>query len=369
MSRANGDGSVYFDKTLSKWRAAISWRDASNHLHRRTRVTTSKSEALNALHEMLANRDEDNARQQRQLLLGPTVGEYLADWEANVLPSLDIGASRRNNYVGSIRNHILPALGEIRVCELKPEHVESMFADLAERGLSKNTIILVRSVFSFMLNHAEKRGIIPRNPVRLSIIPASAREPKKRRTLNHEELKRFLAVIEGEKDEAFWTAAVLLGLRPGELAGLMWEDVDLEENVIHVVKARKKTALGYAIGTVKTQGSLRVLAMPDRLSEAMRRHRNNASGEGLVFPSRDGGIQHPGTVQGRLEKLCKLAGIDPPVVPYELRHTAASMLSDAGVPIEELADFMGHTTTAMLEQVYRHRVRKVIDVAKVFNPS
>lgn len=147
------------------------------------------------------------------------------------------------------------------------------------------------------------------------------------------------------------------------------KDVDLEENVIHVVKARKKTALGYAIGTVKTQGSLRVLAMPDRLSEAMRCHRNNASGEGLVFPSRDGGIQHPGTVQGRLEKLCKLAGIDPPVVPYELRHTAASMLSDAGVPIEELADFMGHTTTAMLEQVYRHRVRKVIDVAKVFNPS
>jgi len=40
-------------------------------------VATSKSEALNALHEMLANRDEDNARQQRQLLLGPTVGEYL----------------------------------------------------------------------------------------------------------------------------------------------------------------------------------------------------------------------------------------------------------------------------------------------------
>ena len=332
-------------------------------------MATSKSEALNALHEMLANRDEDNARQQRQLLLGPTVGEYLADWEANVLPSLDIGASRRNNYVGSIRNHILPALGEIRVCELKPEHVESMFADLAERGLSKNTIILVRSVFSFMLNHAEKRGIIPRNPVRLSIIPASAREPKKRRTLSHEELKRFLAVIEGEKDEAFWTAAVLLGLRPGELAGLMWEDVDLEENVIHVVKARKKTALGYAIGTVKTQGSLRVLAMPDRLSEAMRRHKDNTDGEGLVFPARDGGIQYPETSRRRLRKLCKLADIDPPVVPYELRHTAASMLSDAGVPIEELADFMGHTTTAMLEQVYRHRVRKVIDVAKVFNPS
>ncbi len=369
MSRANGDGSVYFDKTLSKWRAAISWRDGSGHLHRRTRVAASKSEALNALHEMLANRDEDNARQTRLDLLGPSVSEYLASWEADVLPSLDIGESRRKNDVNNIRLYIIPALGDIALYELKPEHIESMFADLAERGFSKNTIILVRSVLSRALDHAEKRGMIPRNPVRLTIIPSSAKEPRRRRTLNHEELKRFLAVIKGEEDEAFWTAAVLLGLRPGELVGLMWEDVDLEENVIHVAKARKETVYGYAIGSLKTRGSLRVLAMPNRLLEAMRRHRDDTTGEGLVFPGEDGGIWHPEAVRRRLRKLCKQAGIDPPVVPYELRHTAASMLSDAGVPIEELADFMGHTTTRMLEQVYRHRVRKVIDVAKVFDPS
>ncbi|MDA8316364.1 MAG: tyrosine-type recombinase/integrase, partial [Actinomycetota bacterium] len=49
------------------------------------------------------------------------------------------------------------------------------------------------------------------------------------------------------------------------------------------------------------------------------------------------------------------------VTPYELRHSAASLLSDAGVPIETLADLLGHTSTQMLEAVYRHRVRKVVD--------
>ena len=62
----------------------------------------------------------------------------------------------------------------------------------------------------------------------------------------------------------------------------------------------------------------------------------------------------------RLARLCKKAGIER-VTPYELRHSAASLLSDAGVPIEVLADLLGHSSTQMLEQVYRHRVRKVVD--------
>ncbi|MGC8472583.1 MAG: tyrosine-type recombinase/integrase [Acidimicrobiales bacterium] len=62
----------------------------------------------------------------------------------------------------------------------------------------------------------------------------------------------------------------------------------------------------------------------------------------------------------RLARLCATAGIDR-ITPYELRHSAASLLSDAGVPIETVADLLGHTTTQMLENVYRHRVRKVID--------
>jgi len=83
--------------------------------------------------------------------------------------------------------------------------------------------------------------------------------------------------------------------------------------------------------------------------------------DGLVFPARRGGLRHPSTDLSRLASLSRRAGIDPPVTPYELRHTAASLLSDAGVPIEVLADLLGHTSTQMLESVYRHRVRKVVD--------
>jgi len=81
----------------------------------------------------------------------------------------------------------------------------------------------------------------------------------------------------------------------------------------------------------------------------------------LVFPTRTGSLRDPSNDRHRLARLSRRAGIDPPVTPYELRHTAASLLSDSGVPIEVLADLLGHTSTQMLESVYRHRVRKVVD--------
>jgi len=80
-----------------------------------------------------------------------------------------------------------------------------------------------------------------------------------------------------------------------------------------------------------------------------------------VFPTRTGSLRDPSNDRHRLARLSRRAGIDPLVTPYELRHTAASLLSDAGVPIEVLADLLGHTSTQMLESVYRHRVRKVVD--------
>jgi len=51
------------------------------------------------------------------------------------------------------------------------------------------------------------------------------------------------------------------------------------------------------------------------------------------------------------------------LAPYDLRHTAASLLSDAGVPNHQLADLLGHTTTRMVEVHYRHRLTDTIDVA------
>ncbi len=156
-----------------------------------------------------------------------------------------------------------------------------------------------------------------------------------------------------------WMCMLLLGLRPGEAVALKWQDVDTENKVLYVAGARKWTPGGYVIGAAKTKRSVRSLAMPPKLIEAFSRMVRGKDDD-LCFPGRWGGVKDPAAMRHQLSRICNAGGVTP-ITPYELRHTAASLLSDAGVPIEVLADLLGHTTTTMLEQVYRHRVRKVID--------
>ena len=82
----------------------------------------------------------------------------------------------------------------------------------------------------------------------------------------------------------------------------------------------------------------------------------------LVFATRAGTPLSASNVRRELDRIAAESGL-PHVTPNELRHTAASNLSAAGVPIEQVADVLGHTDTAMLMEVYRHAVRPSIDAA------
>ena len=77
----------------------------------------------------------------------------------------------------------------------------------------------------------------------------------------------------------------------------------------------------------------------------------------LVFASPNGRVIGPARARRRLATISSEIGV-PRVTPNELHHSCASLLSDDGVPIERIVDLLGHTTTRMVEQTYRHRIRR-----------
>ena len=82
---------------------------------------------------------------------------------------------------------------------------------------------------------------------------------------------------------------------------------------------------------------------------------------GLVFTTEVGTPIDPSNLRRTVKSLCEDAGVDP-VSPNELgRHTAASLLFDAGMNLEDIAELLGHKSTRMLEAHYRHRVRSSFD--------
>jgi integrase len=132
--------------------------------------------------------------------------------------------------------------------------------------------------------------------------------------------------------------------------------------------------MGFGSAPPKTPKSRRTLNAPRSVLAALRAHKKRQAAErlkaspgwqerALVFPSEIGSFTDPSNFRRSLAALTKRAKLGS-WHPTELRHSAVSLLSAAGVPLEQLADVMGHTTTRMTAEVYRHPVTPTVDAAK-----
>lgn len=188
-----------------------------------------------------------------------------------------------------------------------------------------------------------------------------------------DEISRLLA----SKITVWWrawiTTAIMTGLRPGELLGLTWANVDFAESTLSVRQAMKEDGPG----SLKTKTSHRTLEMPAAVAAALtdllaeQVTRQLAAGEsydsGPVFADEAGRPVRREMVRHGLARRCKAAGIAT-FSPREMRHTWVSVLSDAGVDIEVIASGAGHVNSNVTRSVYRHQIAdKISAAATVFN--
>lgn len=205
------------------------------------------------------------------------------------------------------------------------------------------------------------------------IIPARAAKPKEKRSYTPEEALRLFEALDSERLGTLFLIAATVGTRPGEVVGLRWSNVSLDARTITLASARQRTTSGPAVvDQLKTTGSYRTVKLPARVIQALRAHRITQLEEreraerwddpDLVFTTQVGTLIDDANLRRQLRRITEAAGL-PSLTPNELRHTAASILSDDGTPLEEIADLLGHSSTRMLEQTYRHRVRPSVDAA------
>jgi len=158
--------------------------------------------------------------------------------------------------------------------------------------------------------------------------------------------------------EALFVLSLTLGLRPGELRKLSWDHVDLGKGIVHVWRSASRT------GDVKTPKSKRSLVLPRRAVIALVAHRKRQAAErlaagaawhdnNLVFCHEDGRMYTSKALNWRFSKMTRRAGIGH-WHAHEGRHTAVSIMSSNGVPLQEISDTVGHKSTHVTETVYRH---------------
>nr|WP_246377671.1 site-specific integrase [Nocardioides ginsengisegetis] len=169
---------------------------------------------------------------------------------------------------------------------------------------------------------------------------------------------------------AYVTLGMLIGVRNEELRALTWDHVDLtgdpnsDPPVPPHVRVWRSVRAG---GDTKTRLSRRTLALPAHAVEALERHRaviqqlGRYDERGLVFCTSSGTALDSANVRRMFRNVCTKAGLEAGEwTPRELRHSFVSLMSDAGVPLEEIARLVGHGSTKVTETVYRKQLRPIL---------
>lgn len=361
--RGKGEGSLFFSEAAGRWIGFVDAGYDANGKRRRIKVTARTRVEARAKLAATRKSVETGGTPVDQRM---TVAECLDYWLAH-LPATVQSVNTVDNLRWAIEQHLKPALGPRRLRDLGPDDVDSMLHERAAAGMSRSTLIRLHNTLYRALRNAERRGKITRNVASLVDVPAGP--VKRSRSLTVEEAAALLRAADGDRLEALYKTGLMLGLRPGELLGLGWNNIDFESGILRVTRTLKRERGELVIGDPKTAGSRRALVMPAPVIDALGRHRCRQEAEkleapiwqdhDLVFTTTVGTPLDPSNLRRGFATLTKKAGIGH-WHPHELRHSAASILSASGVPIEQIADILGHAGTRTTSAVYRHLIEPTV---------
>lgn len=374
LRRARGEGSVYYDADRDRWIGEITVNG------RRRRVTgRTQAEAAARLRQL-----DDTPRRQGRY----TVGELAQEWSEAYQRTGTRGPTTLSVRLERVRRHIIddPEIAGIPTDELEARDVERWLArkisagyvDAAgrHREYARSTIDSIRGDLSQILTWAVKRRQLDWNPATVAEVERPPKPPPKR-TLTAEQARALVAACRTEEPRwgVYALTCLLLGLRPGEAAALRENRIDWTAGTVRIDTAMKRSSGGrpLELGPVKTSRSRTVEAPADLLAALRTIHLQNVEHrlllgpawpkqwDGLLFVRDDGTPPYGGTLRKALRRICAAADLDvDDLTIYELRHTFASLLDAAGVPVRDIVDALGHVDDRMFYRHYRHRPDPVV---------
>jgi integrase len=370
--RSRGDGGLYWNEDRQRWIAevTIGWSPAGKRITRKASGKT-KTEAKSKLTEILRDHDDGVLTDASNF----TVADAVGDWLLYGLNGREESTKRNRTILAE--GHVISALGARKLKALTAEDVDKWLAAKA-KVLSTSTLRRIRSILAQSITRAQARDKMKRNVVLLCECPTGQEgRPSKAFTLDQAESLLTAALeVSSPTIRACVVVSLLAGARTEEMRALTWSHVDLQGNLDATPPIPASIRVWRSVrgdGDTKTRKSRRTLAMPQRCVDALEELRESQRkvrlrvGEkwqdnDLVFATRTGTELLAGNVRRAFRLVAKAAGLEAGEwTPRELRHSVVSLLSDSGVPIEEISRLCGHEGTTVTEQIYRHQLNPMME--------
>ncbi len=296
------------------------------------------------------------------------------------------------NYIYMYEMYVMPVFGKKRITTIQRSDIKRFYNGLFEqKALSASTVDTIHNVLHQVFQVAVDDNYIRQNPTdrmlkELKI--AHGRGVEKRKALTFAQQELFLKYLRETPRYRHWYPVFFImvstGMRVGEITGLRWRDVDLENGLISVnhtlVYYNHQDQVGtyFSINTPKTEAGNRTIPMASGVREAFEMERQYQEDVGIksvaridgyedfVFVNRDGNVQHQGTLNKALKRIMRDCNdkvlsehdfeSDPVLLPnfscHILRHTFATRLCESGINIKVIQDVLGHNDISTTMDIY-----------------
>ena len=376
--RGRSEGSIH-KRSDGRWVATVDGGFVNGRRVRKSYYGKTRQVVAEKLNEAIGRRRGGGVVKTNDAI---NVAAHLDTW----LSTVSVRPKTKRQYEQITRLYLKPAIGPMKLARLEPSHVRALVQGLEDRGLSKRTATLARDVLRIALSQAVVDQLIVRNVAGLVRRPKPARHEIV--TLEGDEARALLDRLSGHRLEALITCGVALGLRLGEVLGLQWADIDFPARRLSIRHAMHTTGKVRELAELKTRESRRTLSLPAVVVRTLERHKASQAVRRLaagalwqrsdqVFTTRYGRPLDGTLVTRDLKRLlettwtggsaaceherirereCLDCGAQrlPALSFHGLRHSCASLLLAAGVPVRDVSELLGHSDVRLTLNTYGH---------------
>lgn len=363
-TRRKGSGSVRLNGT--KYQYVISYSCPTTGARKQITKSgfTSPKEAELEMKKKMIELEENGFVQQEKNKI--TVAQFLTTYLQDIEHTVSYKTFQR--YKSEINKVLIPEIGKVNLTDLKPTMIKAIWRKCIKAGKSSTTVRHHHAVLRKALNTALKYGFIDKNPCQAVELPK--KEHIEMNVLDDIQTSKLLERI--KEYSIYWPImlSVTTGLRVGELCGLKWKNVNLDEGYLEVKQQLQEENGELTLVPLKTKSSKRtVYLMNDTVQELKRlriqqkknrlQYMEYYREQDFVIAQVDGSPYNPAYISRDYRRVLKEKGICSELkIPYvrfhDLRHTHATLLLKSNINPKIVSERLGHSSITLTMDTYSH---------------
>ncbi|WP_419727407.1 tyrosine-type recombinase/integrase [Terrisporobacter petrolearius] len=317
-----------------------------------------KRDASKRLNEVKEDIYKDELLVPNEMVLEDYILDFLEKYKIN------LSITTYNIYARICKKYIIPLLGDIKLCEIKPIHVQNYVDDLLDL-LTPQTIKVHLNILNLALKRAYRLKLIKENPVQFVEVPKNRKY--KNEIYNAQDMQQLLEKSQGTSMELPIVLAGGLGLRISEILGLTWNNVDFNNFTITIDKITVRNNGQVILKDPKTESSIRTITAPkevilmlkqlkkDRLAAKLRGEKSHRE---LIFYDKNLNPIAPDVLSKKFRLFLKENNLKH-IRFHDLRHSHVTLLIDAKVPIKVISERVGHSNINTTLNIYSHTLKEM----------